>query len=131
MCVFIIKLTNMSITEAIERYGNLSLEEAMMSRMAWGKYVGRELGGIPYSYLQWITWNIHPLQEGADKVFRMIYASRKICEMMSLPDDMPHKQKYSATPADIIYFHENKVNVPYRTPRVEGRYIIRENQSTR
>jgi uncharacterized protein (DUF3820 family) len=116
----------MTIEEATERYSEMSLNDAMESRMAWGKYAGRELGSVSLNYLMWVVQNIHPLQNGAGRVYQMIFACRKICSDIRLPDAMPIKQKYSATPSDIIYWKENESAMPYKAVPQKGGYKIVE-----
>jgi hypothetical protein len=114
----------MTIEEANQMYSELSLDEAMRSHMAFGKYVGKELGKVSFSYLQWIAHNVQPMQNGADKVYRMIFAARRIVSMMHMPVTMPVKKQYSATPADIITFYEIANVMPYKVPPQKGEYIV-------
>jgi hypothetical protein len=115
----------MTISEATEMYQDLSLGDALSSRVAFGKYSGKELRSIPLAYIDWISRNVHPLQNGADVVYHMIFASRIIMQNVHFPDGMTDKQKYTASPADIDAFVDLSTKTPYRAARQEGRWVIR------
>lgn len=69
---------------------------------------------VPYAYIQWISKNVEPADAGAGVVYRMIFAAKVIVQEMHLPDSMPQKQKYVATPSDIMRYDSNQATVPHK-----------------
>lgn len=90
----------------------MSLEEALKIPCAFGKYVSKPMCNVPYAYIKWISANVEPALAGSSVVYRMIFAARTIVQEMHIPDSMPHKQKYTASPMDIMSYDSLQATVP-------------------
>jgi uncharacterized protein (DUF3820 family) len=102
----------MTVSDANIRFRDISLEEALQTPVAFGKYTAKYLSDVPYAYIKWISGNVEPALSGAGVVYRMIFAARTIVQEMHLPDSMPPKQKYTATPKEIMSYDSNQATVP-------------------
>jgi hypothetical protein len=114
----------MTISDANIRFRDISLEEALNTPVAFGKYVGKYLSTVPYAYIKWISGNVEPALSGAGIVYRMIFAARTIVQEMHLPDSMPPKQKYTASPQDIMSYDQLQSTIP-RKRLQKGHWEIR------
>lgn len=120
----------MTISDANERYRDISLEEALNIPCAFGRYVSRPLLNVPYAYIKWISSNVEPATAGAAVVYRMIFAARTIVQEMHLPDSMPQKQKYTASPSDIMRYDSLQATIP-RKRLQKGHWEITNGKNNR
>lgn len=76
----------MTAKEAFEKYKDMPLKEALLTRVNFGKYNGKLVQNLPYHYANWFNDNVK-MARGSEETFKVVYAISTVLDNCIIPVD--------------------------------------------